>query len=47
LAAWQFILLIADKLVGHIVPVRFAFFALIGALGVFVHLARPVGSAIQ
>jgi len=39
LVAWQFILLIADKLVGHIVPVRFAFFALIGGLGVFVHFA--------
>jgi len=31
--------LIADKLVGHIVPVRFAFFALIGGLDVFVHFA--------
>jgi dolichol-phosphate mannosyltransferase len=39
LVAWQFILLIADKLVGHIVPVRFAFFALIGGLGLFVHFA--------
>jgi dolichol-phosphate mannosyltransferase len=39
LVAWQFALLIADKLVGHIVPVRFAFFALIGGLGVFVHFA--------
>jgi dolichol-phosphate mannosyltransferase len=39
LVAWQFVLLIADKLVGHIVPVRFAFFALIGGLGVVTHLA--------
>src|SRR5215467_7375453 len=39
LVAWQFVLLIADKLVGHIVPVRFAFFAFIGGLGVFVHFA--------
>ena len=39
LVAWQFVLLIADKLVGHIVPIRFAFFALIGGLGVSVHFA--------
>jgi len=39
LVAWQFVLLIADKLVGHIVPVRFAFFALVGGLGLFVHFA--------
>jgi dolichol-phosphate mannosyltransferase len=39
LVAWQFGLLIADKLVGHIVPVRFAFFALVGGLGVFIHFA--------
>jgi dolichol-phosphate mannosyltransferase len=39
LVAWQFVLLIADKLVGHIVPVRFALFAVIGGLGLFVHFA--------
>jgi dolichol-phosphate mannosyltransferase len=37
LVAWEFMMLIADKLVGHIVPVRFALFALIGGLGVIVH----------
>jgi dolichol-phosphate mannosyltransferase len=31
-------MLIADKLVGHIVPVRFVLFALIGGLGVGVNL---------
>jgi dolichol-phosphate mannosyltransferase len=39
LVAWEFILLIADKLVGHIVPVRFALFTLIGTLGLFIHFA--------
>src|SRR5215813_12842655 len=37
--AWEFGMLLADKLVGHIVPVRFAFFAMIGAAGLLVHLA--------
>ena len=37
--AWEFGMLLADKLIGHIVPVRFALFALIGALGLVVHLA--------
>ena len=39
LVAWEFGMLLADKLVGHIVPVRFALFAFIGALGLVVHLA--------
>jgi dolichol-phosphate mannosyltransferase len=38
LVAWEYMMLIADKLVGHIVPVRFALFALIGGLGLLVHL---------
>ena len=37
--AWEYAMLLADKLVGHIVPVRFALFALIGGLGLLVHLA--------
>ncbi len=32
-------LLLLDKLVGHVVPVRFIAFAMIGGLGVLVHLA--------
>ena len=32
-------MLIADKLIGHIVPVRFALFALVGAIGLFIHMA--------
>jgi dolichol-phosphate mannosyltransferase len=38
MVAWEFGMLLADKLVGHIVPVRFALFALIGGLGLVVHL---------
>ncbi len=39
MVAWEFGMLLADKLVGHIVPVRFALFAFIGGLGLVVHLA--------
>jgi dolichol-phosphate mannosyltransferase len=39
LVAWEYGLLLADKLVGHHVPVRFVVFALIGGLGVGVHMA--------
>ena len=38
-AMWGFVMLLADKLIGHIVPVRFVAFALVGAIGVFVHFA--------
>ncbi|MGE5539030.1 MAG: glycosyltransferase [Gemmatimonas sp.] len=38
LVAWEFAMLLADKLIGHVVPVRFALFALIGAGGVLVHM---------
>jgi dolichol-phosphate mannosyltransferase len=38
LVVWEFAMLLADKLIGHIVPVRFALFALIGGLGVFIHM---------
>jgi len=37
--AWEFAMLLADKLIGHIVPVRFALFAIIGAFGLLIHLA--------
>jgi dolichol-phosphate mannosyltransferase len=39
LVAWEFAMLIADKLVGHIIPVRFVLFGLIGGIGLVVHLA--------
>ncbi len=38
LVAWEFGMLLADKLIGHLVPVRFALFAFIGVLGLGVHL---------
>ncbi|HZS84675.1 MAG TPA: glycosyltransferase family 2 protein [Stellaceae bacterium] len=39
LVAWEYLMLIADKLIGHIVPVRFALFAAVGGVGLLVHLA--------
>jgi dolichol-phosphate mannosyltransferase len=39
LIAWEYLMLLADKLVGRYVPVRFLSFAAIGAFGVLVHLA--------
>jgi len=39
LVAWEFGMLIADKLIGHLIPVRFILFGMIGVLGLFVHLA--------
>ncbi len=39
LVAWEYMMPIADKLIGHIVPVRFALFALVGGIGLFIHMA--------
>lgn len=39
MAAWEFGMLVLDKLVGRFVPVRFVAFALIGCTGIAVHLA--------
>jgi dolichol-phosphate mannosyltransferase len=39
MAAWEFGILVLDKLIGRFVPVRFVVFAGIGAAGIFVHLA--------
>jgi dolichol-phosphate mannosyltransferase len=39
LVSWEYGMLLADKLIGHIVPVRFALFALIGGLGLIVHMS--------
>lgn len=38
MVAWEYLMLLLDKLIGHIVPVRFVLFAMIGGIGVFVHL---------
>lgn len=39
LVAWEYLMLLADKLVGRVVPVRFVLFSLIGGLGVATHMA--------
>ncbi len=39
LVAWEFGMLLADKMIGHIVPVRFALFAFIGCIGLVIQLA--------
>ena len=36
---WEYGMLLADKMIGHLVPVRFLAFSIIGGLGVFVHMA--------
>jgi dolichol-phosphate mannosyltransferase len=38
LVTWEYLMLLADKLIGHIVPVRFLSFAFIGGVGVVVHM---------
>jgi dolichol-phosphate mannosyltransferase len=37
--AWDFLMLVGDRLFGRYVPVRFVAFAAVGGTGVFVHLA--------
>jgi dolichol-phosphate mannosyltransferase len=39
LIGWEFLMLLADKIIGHIIPIRFFVFALVGGLGLVVHLA--------
>jgi dolichol-phosphate mannosyltransferase len=38
LVAWEYVMLVGDKLVGHIIPVRFLSFALVGGIGLVIHL---------
>jgi dolichol-phosphate mannosyltransferase len=42
-AQWDYGMLLLDKLIGHFVPVRFVAFALVGSLGVLVHLLTLAG----
>jgi len=44
LVVWEYVMLVGDKLVGHIIPVRFLSFALVGGIGLIVHLAVLGGS---
>jgi dolichol-phosphate mannosyltransferase len=39
LVVWEYVMLVGDKLVGHIIPVRFLSFALVGLVGLVVHLS--------
>jgi dolichol-phosphate mannosyltransferase len=39
LVAWEYLMMLLDKRFGRYVPIRFVPFALIGGIGVFVHLA--------
>jgi dolichol-phosphate mannosyltransferase len=39
LVVWEYFALVADKLFGHVLPVRFTLFALIGAIGLAVHMS--------
>jgi dolichol-phosphate mannosyltransferase len=36
--AWEYLMLLADKSIGHIVPVRFVLFSMVGGIGVFATL---------
>jgi dolichol-phosphate mannosyltransferase len=36
---WEYVMLLLDKLVGHIVPVRFVMFMAVGGVGVVAHMA--------
>jgi dolichol-phosphate mannosyltransferase len=38
LVVWEYLMLLLDKMVGHVVPVRFVLFAAVGTSGVAVHL---------
>lgn len=38
-AVWGYVMLLLDKLVGHIIPVRFVGFCFVGGFGVLVHFA--------
>lgn len=38
-AMWDYGMLLLDKLIGHVVPVRFVMFSMVGVLGLGIHLA--------
>jgi dolichol-phosphate mannosyltransferase len=37
-AVWDYLMLLLDKMIGHVVPVRFLSFTLVGGIGVIVHI---------
>jgi len=50
---WEYLMLLVDKMVGHIVPVRFVMFMAVGGAGVVVHMAvlttvfRGIGQSFE
>jgi dolichol-phosphate mannosyltransferase len=44
MALWDFGMLLADKMIGRYVPVRFVMFAIVGGLGLLVHMSVLAGS---
>ncbi len=38
LIGWEYIILLADKIIGHIIPIRFFMFALVGGFGLVMHV---------
>jgi dolichol-phosphate mannosyltransferase len=38
LIGWEYLMLLADKMIGHVIPIRFLVFALVGGVGLLVHL---------
>lgn len=39
MVAWEYVLMLLDKLIGHLVPIRFVLFSIIGLFGLGIHLA--------
>src|SRR5262245_11179497 len=39
LIGWEYLMLLADKIIGHVIPIRFFVFALVGSFGLVMHLA--------
>ena len=37
-AVWEYLTLLLDKMIGHLIPIRFITFTLVGGLGIVVHL---------
>ncbi len=39
MVAWEYLMMLLDKLIGHIVPIRFVLFSLVGLAGLGVHMS--------
>lgn len=39
MVAWEYVMMLLDKLIGHLVPIRFVLFSVVGLFGLGVHLA--------